>query len=72
MLLIDDVVRKPGGMGHAIPACQNLSALIYANMKIGDVPGFTVGILNFSYHGWLHSMVCLHDQLSINTLDPET
>ena len=65
-------VCMPGTMGHAVPACQNLSALIYANRGTGDVPDFTVGILNFSYHGWLHSRTCLHDPLSIEPLDPET
>lgn len=59
-------------MGHAIPACEDLSALTYADMKIGDVPNFTIGILNFSYYGCLHSRVYLHDQFSIKTLDLET
>lgn len=43
-------------MGHAVSTHQDLSRLIYANIKIDDVPGFTAGILNFSYiSGWLHS-----------------
>lgn len=58
-------------MGHAVPACQDLSELIYANMKIGDVPGFTAGIPNPSNHGWLHSRMCVHSQASMKTLDPE-
>ena len=72
MLLIDDVVMCAWRDGDAVPAGQNLSALIYANMKIGDIPDFAVGILNFSYHGWLQSRMCLRDQLFIQSLDPET
>lgn len=52
-----------GAMGHAVSAHQDLSRLLYANIKIDDVPGFTAGILNFSYiSGWLHSKMCLHGQ----------
>lgn len=58
-----------GATGHAVPACQDLSGLIYVSVKIGDVPGFTVGILNFSYHGWLHSRMCLHDDSPIEIFE---
>ena len=61
-----------GAMRHAVSACQDLSGLIYVSVKIGDVPGFTVGLLDFSYHGWLRCGVCLHDDSPIKSLDPET
>lgn len=31
----------PGAKGHAIPACEDFSGLIYASMKMSDVPGFS-------------------------------
>lgn len=55
----------PGFMGRAVQACQDLLGLIYANMKISDVPSFTVGILNSSYHGWPCSRMCSPDQSSL-------
>lgn len=71
MLLIKDT-NTPAAMGHNVPTCQDLSGLIYTNVKIDDVPGYIVGVLNFSYHGRLHSRMHLHDQSSIKPLDPET
>lgn len=34
-------------------------------------PGFIVGVLSFSCHGWLHSRMCLCDQFFIKVLDPD-
>lgn len=70
MLLIKDT-NIPGAMAHNVPTCQDLSGLIYINVKIDDVSGYIVGVLNFSYHGQLHSRMHLYDQSSTETLDPE-
>ena len=61
MVLIDDVVMDVWSHGVCCISSSGLSRLIHANIKIDDTPGFTVGILNFSYCGWLHSSMCRHD-----------